>query len=131
MADQGPRSPNQLWIDPSFSGTLKPVTTRSIKKRLSGGTYVLNFEHPDSHQVTSHQATSHQVTNIDEFTVARIHRLWERWLQDTAPEQRSKHLFHRTVISAAPGLEGIRLATVYVLLARHDARLPETKLSPV
>ena len=92
---------------------------------------MLNFEHPDRHQVTSHDLTSHQATNIDEFTVARIHRLWVKWLQNTATDQRSKHLFHRTVISETPGLEGIRLATVYVLLARHDARRPETKLSPV
>lgn len=74
---------------------------------------MLDFEHPNNHQVAT----------IDEFTVARIHRLWEKWLQLSAPEQRSKHQFHRNVICRETGLEGIRLATVYVLLARHDAQL--------
>ncbi len=80
---------------------------------------MLDFEHPNTHQIT----------DIDEFTVARIHRLWEDWLRISPPERRSKHQFHRRVICQEPGLAGIRLATIYVLLARHDALLtPE--LSP-
>ena len=73
---------------------------------------MLDFEHPNT-----------QLATIDEFTVARIERLWEAWLRTCTPEQRSKHRFHRNVIQREPGLEQIRLATVYVLLARHDAQL--------
>ncbi len=72
-----------------------------------------DFEHPKGHQITT----------IDEFTIARIHRLWKQWLNSSPPERRTKHQFHRNVISREPGLGSIRLATVYVVLARHDAEI--------
>lgn len=73
---------------------------------------MLDIEHPKRHQVST----------IDEFTAARIHRLWGHWLRESPPERRNKHQFHRRVICKEPGLERIRLATVYVLLARYDAQ---------
>ena len=85
---------------------------------------MLDFEHPSHHQATTHQAAT-----LDEFTVARIERLWERWLRTSPPEQRNKHRFHQNVIKRETGLERVRLATVYVLLARYDATL-SSQLSP-
>ena len=74
---------------------------------------MLNFGH----------SNRHNIAKIDEFTVARISRLWESWLRQDRPERRNKHQFHRRVIARQPGLERVSLATVYVVLARHDARL--------
>lgn len=69
------------------------------------------------------QPNQHQLATLDEFTIARIERLWNEWLENHPAEQPSKHQFHRRIISHEPGLQQIRLATVYVLLARHNAQL--------
>ena len=84
----------------------------------------------DVAQATSLQhKPSHQATTLDEFTVARIHRLWEDWLRLKPTENGNKHHFHQKVIKATAGLEYVRLATIYVLLARYDAAL-SAELSP-
>lgn len=83
----------------------------------------------DLAQTTKQRQSSHQATMLDEFTVARIHRLWEEWLRARPPEEHNKHHFHQRVIKATTGLEYVRLATVYVLLARYDAAL-SAELSP-
>ncbi len=85
---------------------------------------MLDFDPPNNHQATTHQAVT-----IDEFTVARIQRLWKDWVRNSPPEQRNKHRFHQNVIKRATGLQQVRLATVYVLLARYDASL-SAQLSP-
>jgi len=78
---------------------------------------------------TEHQKPSHQATTLDEFTVARIHRLWEEWTRTRPLEEHNKHRFHQHVIKSTSGLNRIRLATIYVLLARYDAALSD-QLSP-
>jgi len=81
---------------------------------------VLEFEHPNRHQIAA----------VDEFTVARIHRLWEDWLRASPPERRNKHQFYRQVIRQDSQLAELQLATVYVLLARMDAHYAD-QMSPV
>ncbi len=83
----------------------------------------------DLAQATDHQTPSHQATTLDEFTIARIHRLWDEWTRTRPHEDHNKHHFHQHVIKSTSGLKGVRLATVYVLLARYDAGL-SGQLSP-
>jgi len=83
----------------------------------------------DLAHATNHGTTSHQAATLDEFTVARIHRLWEEWTRTRPLEEHNKHRFHQHVIKSASGLNRVRLATVYVLLARYDATL-SNQLSP-
>ena len=64
-----------------------------------------------------------EVRAVDEFTSARIQRLWTDWLSERASQPSSKLRFHGEVIRHQPTLAHIRLATVYVVLARNDARL--------
>jgi len=74
-----------------------------------------------SHEKDSHSQTRHQIETIDEFTVARIYQLWDQWLLANLQNGKSKHEFYRDAINGTTGLEDIKLATVYVLLARLDA----------
>ena len=70
----------------------------------------------------SNNKSEYQIATIDEFSVARINRLWNNWLHTNPTNSRSKHEFYRSEICSTPGLQSIRLATVYVLLARLDAK---------
>ena len=104
-----------------------------------------NFEHPEyqdnqpnnhsnkrpnsaSHK---HPQNQHQIATIDEFSVARIYRLWGNWLGAEMNEGNGKLAFYRNIIAKTTGLENIRLATVYVLLARLDAQQTNTRLPAV
>lgn len=99
-------------------------THRDAGHGADRGIAVLDFAHADNQDTNIHQATT-----LDEFTVARVQRLWEDWLRTSPPEERNKHRFHQNVVKRTTGLEGVRLATVYVLLARYDATLA-SRLSP-
>jgi len=87
------------------------------------------YPHENKHE------NRHQIETIDEFTVARIYRLWDDWLIACLPENPRKLEFYRQVVATASGLGSIKLATVYILLARldaarrQDAREESTQLS--
>ena len=81
-----------------------------------------HLKHPKVQRSEEHkQQNRHQIKTIDEFTVARIGRLWEQWSQADRRNGSNKHKFYRQVVNKATGLANVRLATVYVLLARLAA----------
>jgi len=97
---------------------------------------VPNIEHPEHHQNhdpgqnTDHHRSDyqqrHQILTIDEFSAVRVHRLWDDWLSSHPPGGGAKHEFYRTIVSKTQGLDHVRLAAVYVMLARLDAQQAST-----
>jgi len=88
-------------------------------RQLQHRTY--NRANGSANQPAHGQQNHHQIDTIDEFSIARIYRLWENWIDTGSPESPKKLRFYRQVVASAPRLGYIRLATVYVLLARLDA----------
>lgn|GEM_PF-6153033 len=88
----------------------------------SGRQEHLHLEQFRRQRIEEHETQNrHQSEIIDEFTVARICRLWLQWPKADRLDGSSKHQFYRQVVSQTTGLTNVRLATVYVVLARMEA----------